>query len=296
MQYSISELEQLSGVSSHNIRIWERRYNALKPSRTTGNKRFYDDDQLKRLLNITGLYYSGHKISAACAMGQSEIDAMLQQEFDATIAVENRYEYYISQIISNGLTYNEQQVNQLIASSFEQNGVLETYKFVLYPLLVRLGLMWRKESLCPSQEHFLSSIIRQKLYTAIDNHSVEEQLAASWLLFLPEDEDHDIGLLLASYLLRSAGNKVIYLGPKVPFFALESAVEATRPDNLFFFMTRMRPGNETRAYVSDLCKTFQDSGIFISGNPRLLSELNFPDQVKWLKDIRDFENVLETVK
>jgi len=197
MQYSISELEQLSGVSSHNIRIWERRYNALQPSRTSGNKRFYDDEQLKRLLNITGLYYSGHKISAACAMGQQDVDAMLQKEFDATVAVENRYEYYISQIIGNGLVYNEQQVNQLIVKSFEQNGILETYKYVLYPLLVRLGLMWRKESLCPSQEHFLSSIIRQKLYAAIDACEIEERSNNSWLLFLPEDEDHDIGLLLA---------------------------------------------------------------------------------------------------
>ena len=293
MQYSISELEQLSGVSSHNIRIWERRYNALQPSRTSGNKRFYDDDQLKRLLNITGLYYSGHKISTACAMGQPEVDAMLQKEFDATIAVENRYEYYISRIISNGLVYNEQQVNQLIVKSFEQNGILETYKYVLYPLLVRLGLMWRKASLCPSQEHFLSSIIRQKLYAAIDACEIEEPSNSSWLLFLPEDEDHDIGLLLASFLLRSAGNKVIYLGPKVPLFALQSTYEATEPSNLFFFMTRVRPVNEAREYLTNLAETFPAASIFASGNPRLLSELNYPGQVKWLKDVHDFENVLQ---
>ncbi len=293
MQYSISELEQLSGVSSHNIRIWERRYNALQPSRTSGNKRFYDDDQLKRLLNITGLYYSGHKISTACAMGQPEVDAMLQKEFDATVAVENRYEYYISQIISNGLIYNEQHVNHLIAKSFDQNGILETYKYVLYPLLVRLGLMWRKESLCPSQEHFLSSIIRQKLYAAIDACEIEERSNSSWLLFLPEDEDHDIGLLLASYLLKSAGNKVIYLGPKVPFFALQSAFEATKPTNLFFFMTRVRPVSEACEYLTNLVESFPQTKIFASGNPRLLSELNYPEQVKWLKNVHDFENILQ---
>ncbi|MGZ3751993.1 MAG: MerR family transcriptional regulator [Mucilaginibacter sp.] len=292
MQYSISDLEQLSGVSVHNIRIWERRYNALQPSRTTGNTRFYNDDQLKKLLNIAGLYYSGHKISKACAMGEEETAAYLQQEIDLTIAQESRYEYYITQIINNSLQYDEPQVNQLIAKCFGQNGILKTYKFVLYPLLVRLGLMWRKESLCPSQEHFLSSIIRQKLFAAIDGCGASERSSNSWLLFLPEDEDHDIGLLLANYLLRSSGNKVIYLGPKVPLFALGNTITATNPANLLLFMTRVRPLNDAQDYIDQLAAGFPEQLIYISGNPRLLSELKFPERVKWVQGIHDFENIL----
>ncbi len=293
MLYSISDLEQLSGVSAHNIRIWERRYNALQPSRTAGNTRFYSDDQLKKLLNIAGLYYSGHKISKACAMGKEETAAFLQQEIDLTIAQGSRYEYYITQIINNSLEYDEHHVNLLITNSFEQNGVLETYKFVLYPLLVRLGLMWRNESLCPSQEHFLSSIIRQKLFVAIDSCSGSKDPSNSWLLFLPEDEDHDIGLLLASYLLRSSGNRVIYLGPKVPLFALSNTDGATNPVNMLFFMTRARPANAAQDYIDQLARNFPEKQIYISGNQRLLAELKFPERVKWLHDIRDFENVLK---
>src|SRR5689334_707490 len=103
MQYSISDLEQLSGISVHNIRIWERRYNALQPSRTAGNTRYYDDEQLKRLLNIAGLYFAGHKISKACAMSKEEMDSFLQQEISDTASHENQYEYFISQIINHGM-------------------------------------------------------------------------------------------------------------------------------------------------------------------------------------------------
>lgn len=293
MSYSISDLEQLSGISVHNIRIWERRYNALQPSRTTGNTRLYDDDQLKRLLNIAGLYHAGFKISKACAMSKEETEGFLQQEIDSGISPENRFEYFITRIISNGIEYNELEVNQLITQSFQQNGVLETYKFVLYPLLVRLGLMWQRESLCPSQEHFLSSIFRQKLFSAIDSIGPAEASLNSWLLFLPEDEDHDIGLLLANYMLKSARNKVIYLGPKVPLFALKNAISATKPKHLLFFMTRIRPLNDARIYVEQLANSFPNQQIFISGNPRVLAELKLPSSVKCLHKLQDFEALIK---
>jgi len=294
MQYSISDLEQLSGISVHNIRIWERRYNALQPSRSVGNTRFYDDNQLKRLLNIAGLYFSGHKISKACAMSKEETESFLQQEINATISHENQYEYFISQIISQAMGYHEHEINQLITQSFERNGILNTYKFVMYPLLVRLGLMWRQDSVCPSQEHFLSSVFRQKLYTVIDNCPPPKQGSQKWLLFLPEDEDHDIGLLLASYMLRAAGKQVIYLGAKVPVFALKNAIESTGPEKLLFFMTRIRPFTDAQRYLTDITDHFPNQQIYLSGNPKVLGELNFKEEVFWLRGLADFENILNS--
>lgn len=294
MQYSISDLEQLSGISVHNIRIWERRYNALQPSRSVGNTRFYDDNQLKRLLNIAGLYFSGHKISKACAMSKEETESFLQQEINATVSHQNQYEYYISQTISKAISYEEHEVNQLITQSFERNGILNTYKFVMYPLLVRLGLMWRQDSLCPSQEHFLSSVFRQKLYAAIDNCPPSKKGAQKWLLFLPEDEDHDIGLLLASYLLRAAGKQVIYLGAKVPLFALKNTIASTAPEKLLFFMTRARPVADAQKYVADITDHFPEQQIYLSGNPKVLEELKFAEDVCWLRGLTDFENILNS--
>lgn len=293
MKYSISDLAQLSGISVHNIRIWERRYGALKPSRTVGNTRYYDDEQLKRLLCIAGLYHAGHKISRACALDRDNMSALLQDQIELTLPEEHRFEYFIVQIVNHGLAYNETRVNELISASFQMNGVPGTYKYVIYPILVRMGLMWLNESLCPSQEHFLSAIIRQKLLAAIDalNPPVEAS-GSSWLLFLPEDEDHDIGLLLASYLLRSAGQKVIYLGPKLPVFALANTADATGPENLLFFMTRARPVADAQAYITLLSTQFPAAKILLSGNTKVLGSIDYPQGVRWMRTLQDFEQLI----
>lgn len=296
MNYSISDLEQLSGVSVHNIRIWERRYGALTPSRTSGNVRYYDDDQLKKLLTITGLYHAGYKISKACNLSREAMQTLVKEEIKDTIPPEQRHAYFISQIINGALAFDEFAVNELIAKSFLQNGVLETYKFVIYPMLVRVGLMWLGESFCPAQEHFLSAIIRQKLFAAIDRSITGQGFTGtSWLLFLPEDEDHDIGLLLASYLLRTGGHKVTYLGPKVPFPALGNTIAGTQPKRLLFFMTRLRPVADAQAYVDKLATCFPDTRIYLSGNKRVISGMQLPDQVCWLETLPDFERFINEV-
>jgi DNA-binding transcriptional MerR regulator len=297
MQYSISDLEQLSGVSVHNIRIWERRYGALQPSRTGGNTRSYDDEQLKRLLCIAGLYHAGYKISRACGMSKNEMSELLQKDIDRNSSAENRHEFFISQIINNSLIYNERKISALISSSFEQNGVLETYKLVIYPTLTRMGMMWLNGRLCPSQEHFLSQLIRQKLFTAIEECGGKQLTEAPcWLLFLPEDEDHDIGLLLASYLLHAAGQKVIYLGPKVPFSSLVKAAEAIQPQNLLFFMTRVRPVANAQAYIDLLSMKFPDTNVYVSGNKKVLAEINYLANAKWLENPQSFEQVINNSK
>lgn len=294
MNYSISDLEKLSGISVHNIRIWERRYGALKPSRTAGNTRFYDDEQLKRLLSITGLYHSGHKISRVCSLSNSDMSQLLQQDIDDTIAGQHRHEYFISQIINNSLIYNEQKLCGLIASSFEQDGILNTYKFVIYPLLVRIGLLWLNGKMSPSQEHFLSQIIRQKLFAATDSCAVTNHAGAKgWLLFLPEDEDHDIPLLLANYLLRAAGQRVIYLGPRVPLDTLVDAVSFTKPDFLLLFMTRMRVPAEAQNYLDSLSSQLKGVIVYLSGNSKVMHSINLPENIKLLENPADFESIIK---
>jgi hypothetical protein len=192
------------------------------------------------------------------------------------------------------MSYEEYELNQLITQSFERNGISNTYKFVMYPLLVRLGLMWRQDSLCPSQEHFLSSVFRQKLYSAIDDCPPPKQGSEKWLLFLPEDEDHDIGLLLASYLLRAEGKDVIFLGARVPLFALKNTIESTGPENLLFFITRVRPVADAQKYLTNITDLFHDRQIYLSGNPKVLGELNFKKNVCWLRGLGDFENILNS--
>ncbi|PJJ79296.1 MerR family transcriptional regulator [Mucilaginibacter auburnensis] len=293
MNYSISDLEKLSGISVHNIRIWERRYGALKPSRTAGNTRFYDDEQLKRLLSITGLYHSGHKISRVCSLSNSDMSQLLQLDIDSTVAAQHRHEYFITQIINSCLVYNEKKLSELISSSFGQDGILNTYKFVIYPLLVRIGLLWLNGKVSPSQEHFLSQIIRQKLFAATDSCAVVDNTTKGWLLFLPEDEDHDIPLLLANYLLRAAGQRVIYLGPRVPLDTLHDAVSVTKPEFLLLFMTRMRLPAEAQTYLNSLSSQLKGVTIYLSGNLKIMHAVNLPENIKLLENPADFESIIK---
>ena len=292
-KYSISDLERLSGVQIHTIRIWERRYNALEPMRSAGNTRLYDDKHLRRLLNIVGLSKTGLKISQVCALSDKEIDVMLKEDMDSTVSPDIKYEYYISQLLRFGIAYEEIEFDQLINRCIQEFGMINTYKSVIYPLLVRLGLMWRRDHICPAQEHFLSNIIRQKIYVAINELPITLEPSANWLLFLPEDEDHDIGLLFASYLLRLQGQGVVYLGAKVPFDALEHVIANSRVDHILLFMTRSRPISDANDYLDSLSNEYKNINIHIAGNTKLIGDLSLAGNVSWLRNIEDFETIIK---
>lgn len=296
MLYSISDLERLSGVHVHTIRIWERRYNALEPLRSAGNTRFYDDHQLRRLLNIVSLNQSGLKISQVCALSESEMDSLLKLEIDKTIADDAQFEYYISRLLNFGLLYDEFKFDQLISACIAGYGMTVSYKQVIYPLLTRLGLMWRRDNICPAQEHFLSNLIRQKLYAAIQSLPLSPQVQSSWLLFLPEDEEHDIGLLFANYLLKAAGQKVIFLGGKVPLDSLKDAMQNNDIAHLLLFMVRSRPVTDAESYLAELSGTFIHARIHLAGNSKLISELNLAANINWFHSIPEFEETIKNVQ
>ncbi|MFI5452906.1 MerR family transcriptional regulator [Pedobacter sp. UC225_61] len=294
MKLSISNLEQLSGVPIHTIRIWERRYNALEPQRSSGGTRFYTDQDLKRLLNIVSLQQAGIKISQACALSGAQMDAMLEKDLNTSISSNAGHEFYISQLLKDGIEYNELAFSTLLDRCINDYGMLECYTEVMFPLLQRLGLMWRLDHICPAHEHFIAAIVRQKLMTAIGSTPLTEQTGSTWLLFLPEDEGHDIPLLFASFLLRSHGFKVVYLGERVPMTSLKEAQSVVHAENLLFFMVRQRPIGEASDYLSELGKIFGESNIYLAGNSRLINELELPTNVTWFSSISAFKQILSS--
>lgn len=295
MTYSISDLEQLSGIQSHTIRIWEQRYHALKPKRTEGNTRLYDEVDLKKLLNIVSLNQSGLKISKICALSESQINDLLNKEIEF-IPVEDRYKFYVSQLLKHGLAYNEFKFEQMLVVCIRDFGILETYRNIIYPILIRLGLMWRKDDICPAQEHFLSAIIRRKIFTAIDNIPLTIKSNQTWLLFLPEDEDHDIGLLFAQYILKMNGCKVIFLGAKVPLFSIRNVIQANKIDHLLFFLTLHKTKKGCQEYLSDLNKISEGIKIHIAGNGKLISQLTLNKDTIWFKSLEEFEQNIQQSK
>lgn len=296
MQYSISDLEKLSGIQSHTIRIWEQRYKALVPHRSIGNTRYYDDEHVKRLLNIVSLHQTGLKISQICQLPDSDMKQLIQQDIEDISHLNMEFEIIIVQLIKHGLAYDETAFNELLNRCIKPYGVKTCYQEIIYPLLVRVGLMWQGSMLCPAQEHFISNLVRQKIFAEINVLPPFKKDSSTWLLFLPEDEGHDIGLLFANYTLRNAGKKVIYLGSHVPLPSLEDAMQANQIDYLLLFMTHTRLVNDVQNYIDHLAKTFSTIKIYIAGSNKLIDELNLPLQVNWLKSLNDLEQLIHPNK
>lgn len=292
MHYTISDLEQLSGIQSHTIRMWEQRYNALVPHRSAGNTRYYDDKHLLRLLNIVSISQQGLKISKICTLSDDAIRQFLENEIRATISSDQQYEFYITTLLKHGIVYDEINFSLLLKECFDSYGVAITYQFIIYPLLIRLGLMWQKESICAAQEHFLTNIIRQKIYVAIENLPAPKS-KKTWLLFLPQEEEHEMGLLYANYALRKLSQKVIYLGARVPLESVDQVFEVNDIDNLLIFMIQNNVVDHSQKYINHLSNKYPKTSIYLAGNQKLITSLTLPSNVFLLKSIDQFENLIK---
>lgn len=288
--FSISQLSRFSGIKAHTIRIWEQRYNALQPNRSEGNTRYYDNSQLRRLLNIVSLMETDHKVSELCSMPDKKLFKLTNDLLQARVSKDETTEYFISQLIAAGMSYDEPHFKKIFSHSVLRYGIKEAYTKVLYPMLVRIGLMWAGDTIPPAQEHFISNIIRQKLFTAIDSLPPPKSSSGSWILFLPENEFHEIGLLVANYIIRLYGKKVIYLGGDVPFQSLIGAVADTAPQNLLLFMVHNDLPEEVENYLTRLSNTFTSKKIFVAGNQKT-SGIE-AKKINLLRSVEDLEQIL----
>ncbi len=285
--FSISQLAQYAGIKPHTIRIWEQRYNALQPERSEKNTRYYDGEQLRRLLNIVSLLETDHKVSELCTMPDELLASIILKRKENK--VESTHEYSVSQLISAGMSYDEDRFDDIFEQALAENGMEATYKMIIYPLLVRVGVMWTANALPSVQEHFISNLLRQKILRSIDDLPSPGTDSPKWILFLPEDEFHEIGLLFAAYIIRKSGQKVIYLGSSVSSKALSSAITEIKPEYLLFFLVRYKLYDEINAYVSGLIEHFDGIRVFLAGNQKLLSHGSFGKNTQWLPDLNSLE-------
>lgn len=288
--FSISQLEQYSGIKSHTIRMWERRYNALHPGRTDGNTRFYDNSQLRRLLNIVSLLHSDYKVSEVCAMTDEILFMQIRQLHNSDR--NKSTEYFVLQFIDAGMRYDESHFMDLFSQCLLRYGMKDMYIKVIYPLLVRIGLMWTSGDMLPSYEHFITNTIRLKLCAAIDLLPPATSNADVWLLFQPENEFHEIGLLLSNYLIRLSGRKVIYLGSNVPLDSLIKTAKETSSGKLLSFLVHSDFSEHTKQYIDKLSVNFSSEKMYIAGSHSLISQLQPQKNICWLYSIEDLEKVL----
>ena len=288
--YSISDLEKLTGIKTHTIRTWEQRYQLLEPKRKDSGIRFYDDDQLRRLLNISLLINSGLKISLVSKLTDDEINDKIE-EIVKQPEVENLFDQaIIGQMAHAGLALNESQFEKSFSSAILRYGFKDTYIRIVYPLLMKVGLMWSKAKLNAAQEHFISNLLRQKILVSIDSLPQPNSLRQKWVLFLPKNETHEIGLLFAHYLIKESGRSVIYLGQSVPINNLKHIVDSVDATHLYCFMIKNTPGNFGQELLNQLEQQFPQVNILVSGNSKMLGTLELGKQSYWVQNIDQLIN------
>lgn len=237
-QYSIKELEKLTGVKAHTIRIWEQRYQIVDPHRTETNIRFYDDEHLKKLLNVSVLLSNGYKISKISKLDpdtlQKELFLCYKRSTSKAEAVD---EDMVKSLIVSMIEYNERSFNELFVSAVTAYGMEGAFVQVIYPFLHKVGVMWGMNELNPAQEHFISALLRQKVHCQIDALPIPEKPNKTFILFLGEGEFHELGLMLANYIIKRAGSAVFYLGQNLPLNDLKDVAGVVHPDYLLTFFT-----------------------------------------------------------
>ncbi len=247
-KYSIKDLEHLTGVKAHTIRIWESRYNIVEPERTATNIRYYKDKDLKRLLNVAVLVHNGLKISKVAEMTDAERNSLV---LDAS-KYQGNYESQINGLKIAMLDFNENLFDRILTNSMATIGTEETFSKIVGGFIYQVGLLWQTNTISISHEHFASNLIKQKLYVAIDSviEPQREKGQKTYLLYLPADELHELGLLYVSYLLKNSGHRVIYLGQAVPVDFLREVIEKVHIDALVSIFT-------TQPYEGDLDNYFK---------------------------------------
>ncbi|WP_439482128.1 MerR family transcriptional regulator [Cyclobacterium plantarum] len=284
--YSIKDLEQLSGIKAHTLRVWEQRYNLLKPKRTDTNIRFYDDEDLKLILNVALLNDNGYKISKIAGMTLENMKSEILKLTERSFA----YDDQIHSLIITMVELDEERFEKIISTNILKIGFELTMLHIIYPFLSKIGILWQTGSIHPGQEHFISNLVRQKLIVAIDGQMYTGG-GKKFLLFLPEGELHEISLLFSCYLLKSSGHKVIYLGQNTPDEDLNSVYNAHKPDYLVTVITTSPSGEAVQKYLNSLSERFAASEILISGYQIIGQDLNIPANVhvmQYLKDIKDY--------
>jgi MerR family transcriptional regulator, light-induced transcriptional regulator len=273
--FTIKDLENLSGIKAHTIRMWEQRYNLLKPQRSCTNIRYYSNEELKTLLNIALLNKCGYKISHIDKMCQEEICQKVLSLRDSEAMQEIIVNELVQDMVDLQTDKFETTLSKYICNFGIENGVLQ----IIFPFLEKIGILWQTGHIMPAQEHFVTNIIRQKLIVAIDGLPCCPE-GRTCLLFLPEKEYHEMGLLFLYYLLKKQGMRVIYLGANVPMGDVASIADTMQPDLAFVHLISSFQHANLEKLVNNIETKLTGVQTIISGYPTKEYDRAIPEGVE----------------
>lgn len=289
--YSINDLEKLSGIKAHTIRVWESRYGLMQPQRTPTNIRYYDDDDLKFLLNIAFLNRNGYRISVIAKMDQKEITDKVAELSDVQLDEAVQLDALTIAMIE----MDELKFDRIISANIKQLGFERTMIEVILPFLDKLGLLWLTGSIHPVQENFISYLIRQKLIVAIDQLAVpSDEAAEKFLIYLPEQEKQELSLLFVHYLLKARGKRVIYIGHDVRLYDVKDAYDIHQPDFIFTMITETYAKEPVNTYLEKLKEHFSEAEVLVTGYQVVVQDVQSSDNIHVLQNLEETLSFLTT--
>jgi DNA-binding transcriptional MerR regulator len=290
--YSIKDLELLSGIKSHTLRIWEQRYDLLHPIRTETNIRRYSEEDLRLLLNVAILNKKGYKISRIAAFTKEEV----AREAYRMLATDNSTEVQMDGLRHAMITLDENEFNKVFANLTMRHGFEDAMIKVVYPFLEIIGVLWQTGTITPLHEHFASSIIRQKIIVALDMLPVPgTDLKKGFVMACPEQEFHELGLLFANYMIRSRGFHTMYIGANVPVRDMLLILSESGIRNLFLSIIVQPAQADLPDYLNELAGQLPD-GVRLFLNGRQVQDLppaSLPSNTILFPRISELAPVLE---
>ncbi|NRD22404.1 MerR family transcriptional regulator [Winogradskyella litoriviva] len=287
-RFSIKDLENLTGIKAHTIRIWEKRYNLLEPQRTETNIRYYDLANFQKLLNISYLNENGYKISKIATTKADEIPKLVKE-------------------IATGNNVNSQAINDFKLSmlNFDQALFYKTYENlnkekvfediffdVFMPFLNDIGFLWQTDTISPAHEHFISALIRQKLLINIEKIQSQQTSTSNktYVLYLPENEIHELGLMFINYKLISLGHHSIFLGPSIPIANLVDFQDNYEKVNYISYFSIKPERENLNTYLEEFDKIIlknSNSKLWVTGHiVNNMETETIPENIRTFKDLK----------
>lgn len=289
--YQIKDLEDLSGIKAHTIRVWEQRYKIIQPKRTPTNIRYYNDEDVRLLLNVAYLCKHRYRISKISQMSYEEMA-------DNIMAISKRgetKEHRVNEMLLAMLEMEVEKFEDQISTVIHELGFENSMFQIIMPFLKKTGVLWMTKAINPANEHFVSNIIRQKIIIATDALTPKYfPESKTYLLFLPEHELHELMILFANYLVKSRNHRTVYLGQNVPFRDLKIVAEKSEADCLLTSLTTHPSAGNTLGYLQLLSSEFPDKKIYVSGQRVNSAYMNLPANVKRLEDFGSLIELLES--
>ena len=286
-QYSIKDLEKLSGIQAHTLRMWEKRYQLIEPHRTSTNIRYYDDNHLKKILNVSVLIKAGKKIGWISALNNEVLYKeilSLYQTNQKQVALEAD----VNGLVVAMMELDEKRFENIYNARVQSYGYLDTMVKLIYPFLTKVGILWGINEINPAQEHFISNLIRQKMIVACDNLGPEYSTDKTILFFLPDGELHEIGLMLSHFIAKQKGHKCIYLGQSVPMDDLKRVQKIASASHAVTFLTTARSSEEMSHEIDQIIDALGDCKLLVSGYATLIEKIKLPKQVDRIHDVEDY--------